>query len=157
MNIFVFRSYQCCPVALNRKLITFINCIITNLVYSQVNAFRRKHKIHVWGTDIPDPVGTFSQLQTQYNLQADIIENIHRAGFVEPTQIQMQAVPVMLHVSTETAVQSVASLQCFQKGGGEWEHNLASRYTLIIHEVAQSCICQKTCFLLGLHPFITMY
>ncbi|XP_022085857.1 probable ATP-dependent RNA helicase DDX52 [Acanthaster planci] len=62
-----------------------------------VNAFRRQHKIHVWGTDIPDPVGTFQELQTEYSLHSDIIENIHRAGFVEPTQIQMQAIPVMLH------------------------------------------------------------
>ncbi|XP_071789944.1 probable ATP-dependent RNA helicase DDX52 [Asterias amurensis] len=63
----------------------------------QINAFRRTQKIHVRGTDIPDPVGTFSQLQSEYNLHSDIIENIHRAGFVVPTQIQMQAIPVMLH------------------------------------------------------------
>ncbi|XP_038053752.1 probable ATP-dependent RNA helicase DDX52 [Patiria miniata] len=63
----------------------------------EVNAFRKQHKIHVWGTDIPDPVGTFHALQNEYSLHSDTIENIHRAGFVQPTQIQMQAIPVMLH------------------------------------------------------------
>ena len=56
------------------------------------------------GSDVPDPVGTFQNMQQEYRLHSDIVENIHRAGYVAPTPIQMQAVPVMIHVSHRFSV-----------------------------------------------------
>lgn len=50
------------------------------------------------GTDIPDPVSTFEELQKEYDLDPRIIQNIKEAGFQTPTPIQMQAVPLMMHV-----------------------------------------------------------
>ncbi|GCC24620.1 hypothetical protein chiPu_0003022 [Chiloscyllium punctatum] len=63
----------------------------------KINRLRRKHRIHVDGTDIPEPVATFEQLLQEYNVHPKIIQNIQEAGFQSPTPIQMQAIPVMLH------------------------------------------------------------
>uniref|UniRef100_A0A8C0VLG9 Probable ATP-dependent RNA helicase DDX52 n=1 Tax=Cyanistes caeruleus TaxID=156563 RepID=A0A8C0VLG9_CYACU len=63
----------------------------------QINRFRNQHRINVQGTDLPDPIATFDQLQEEYKVHPKIIENIQAAGFQVPTPIQMQAIPVMLH------------------------------------------------------------
>ncbi|KAM4648375.1 putative ATP-dependent RNA helicase DDX52 isoform 1-T1 [Amazona ochrocephala] len=63
----------------------------------KVNHFRNQHKISVQGTDLPDPIATFDQLQKEYKIHPKIMENIQAAGFRVPTPIQMQAIPVMLH------------------------------------------------------------
>ncbi|KFZ54321.1 putative ATP-dependent RNA helicase DDX52, partial [Podiceps cristatus] len=63
----------------------------------KINRFRNKHKINIQGTDLPDPVATFDQLQKEYKIHPKILENIQAAGFQVPTPIQMQAIPVMLH------------------------------------------------------------
>nr|XP_033778603.1 probable ATP-dependent RNA helicase DDX52 isoform X2 [Geotrypetes seraphini] len=63
----------------------------------KINYFRKKHKIYVQGTDIPEPVATFEQLGQEYNIHPRIMQNIQESGFRLPTPIQMQAVPVMFH------------------------------------------------------------
>ncbi|XP_075627610.1 putative ATP-dependent RNA helicase DDX52 [Balearica regulorum gibbericeps] len=63
----------------------------------KINRFRNQHKITIQGTDLPDPIATFDQLQREYKIHPKIMENIQAAGFQVPTPIQMQAIPVMLH------------------------------------------------------------
>lgn len=63
----------------------------------KVNRIRHQNRINVHGTDIPDPVTTFEELQKEYDLDPRIIHNIKAAGFQTPTPIQMQAVPLMMH------------------------------------------------------------
>ncbi|XP_040506029.1 probable ATP-dependent RNA helicase DDX52 isoform X2 [Gallus gallus] len=63
----------------------------------KINRFRNQHRINVQGTDLPDPIATFDQLQKEYKVHPKVIENIQAAGFQVPTPIQMQAIPVMLH------------------------------------------------------------
>ncbi|OXB64863.1 hypothetical protein ASZ78_009744 [Callipepla squamata] len=63
----------------------------------KINRFRNQHRINVQGTDLPDPIATFEQLQKEYKVHPKVIENIQAAGFQVPTPIQMQAIPVMLH------------------------------------------------------------
>uniref|UniRef100_A0A8C2RZ88 Probable ATP-dependent RNA helicase DDX52 n=1 Tax=Capra hircus TaxID=9925 RepID=A0A8C2RZ88_CAPHI len=63
----------------------------------KLNFFRNKHKIHVQGTDLPDPIATFQQLDQEYKINSRLLQNILDAGFQIPTPIQMQAIPVMLH------------------------------------------------------------
>ncbi|XP_068011062.1 probable ATP-dependent RNA helicase DDX52 isoform X2 [Melanerpes formicivorus] len=67
----------------------------------KINRFRNKHRISVQGTDLPDPIATFEQLQKEYKVHPKIMENIQAAGFQVPTPIQMQAIPVMLHTHRE--------------------------------------------------------
>ncbi|XP_072909450.1 probable ATP-dependent RNA helicase DDX52 [Hemitrygon akajei] len=63
----------------------------------KINKFRRKHRIYVDGTDIPEPVATFEQLRQEYKVHPKIIQHMQEAGFQLPTPIQMQAIPIMLH------------------------------------------------------------
>nr|XP_058904617.1 probable ATP-dependent RNA helicase DDX52 isoform X4 [Kogia breviceps] len=63
----------------------------------KINFFRNKHKIHVQGTDLPDPIATFQQLDQEFKINSRLLQNILDAGFQMPTPIQMQAIPVILH------------------------------------------------------------
>ncbi|KAG8451357.1 hypothetical protein GDO86_003531 [Hymenochirus boettgeri] len=66
-------------------------------ILEKINHFRNEQKIYVQGTDIPEPVVTFQQLQQEYKIQPKIMQNVQEAGFQAPTPIQMQAIPIMLH------------------------------------------------------------
>ncbi|KAB5548700.1 hypothetical protein PHYPO_G00058590 [Pangasianodon hypophthalmus] len=63
----------------------------------KLNQIRHQNRINVHGTDVPDPLGTFEELQQEYELDSRIIQNIRAAGFQTPTPIQMQAIPLMMH------------------------------------------------------------
>jgi len=73
----------------------------------QVNHFRNQHHIHVYGTDIPEPVATFEQLQAEYSIDARIMSNLQSMGFHTPTVIEMQAIPVMIHVRLVMICQAI--------------------------------------------------
>ena len=65
----------------------------------QANALRNAHKIYVSGADIPDAVASFDDLYKHYLLPSYLQRNITTAGYLTPTPIQMQTIPLMLHVS----------------------------------------------------------
>uniref|UniRef100_A0A8C5DAK9 ATP-dependent RNA helicase n=1 Tax=Gouania willdenowi TaxID=441366 RepID=A0A8C5DAK9_GOUWI len=62
-----------------------------------VNRIRSRHRINVHGCDIPDPLCTFDELQTEYGVKPRILHNLTEAGLSAPTPIQMQAIPLMMH------------------------------------------------------------
>ncbi|ELT94682.1 hypothetical protein CAPTEDRAFT_187719 [Capitella teleta] len=62
----------------------------------EINAYKKKHRIHAIGADVPDPVVTFHQLNGDYGLNQTIIDNMKGCGLETPTPIQMQAIPVMM-------------------------------------------------------------
>lgn len=64
----------------------------------QLSLFRSHLKIKVYGTDIPNPFRSFSGLAKQYKLEPYLERNILASGFKKPTPIQMQAIPIILHV-----------------------------------------------------------
>jgi len=64
----------------------------------QLSLFRSHLKIKVYGTDIPNPFKSFDGLAKQYQLDHYLQRNILGSGFKKPTPIQMQAIPVILHV-----------------------------------------------------------
>ena len=64
----------------------------------QINHFRNTHRIHVYGTDVPDPMETFEQLQARYDISARIMSNLRSLNFLKPTAIEMQAIPIMMDV-----------------------------------------------------------
>uniref|UniRef100_H0WHD5 Probable ATP-dependent RNA helicase DDX52 n=1 Tax=Otolemur garnettii TaxID=30611 RepID=H0WHD5_OTOGA len=70
---------------------------LEHLRKEKINFFRNKHKIHIQGTDLPDPITTFQQLDQEYKINSRLLQNIVDSGFQMPTPIQMQAIPVMLH------------------------------------------------------------
>ncbi|KAL0994976.1 hypothetical protein UPYG_G00130180 [Umbra pygmaea] len=69
---------------------------LKQLHQEKVNRVRRKHFINVHGTDVPDPVCTFSEMQSEYGLNPRVLQNLSSAGLTSPTPIQMQAIPVMM-------------------------------------------------------------
>ena len=71
------------------------------IFFLQANAFRNAHKIYVNGSDVPDAVASFADLYEHYNLPSYLRRNIASAGYLQPTPIQMQAIPLMLHVSSQ--------------------------------------------------------
>lgn len=65
----------------------------------KINQFRNTHKIHVSGSDIPDPVDNWSKLVGEkYSLSPRLLEAITADdhGYSSPTPIQMQAIPLLL-------------------------------------------------------------
>ncbi|XP_037543329.1 probable ATP-dependent RNA helicase DDX52 [Nematolebias whitei] len=70
---------------------------LKHLHLEKVNQIRAKHRINVHGSDVPDPVCTFEELQSEYHLHTRILQNLKDAGLNSPTPIQMQAIPLMMH------------------------------------------------------------
>lgn len=68
----------------------------------QLSLFRSHLKIKVYGTDIPNPFRSFDGLAKQYKLEPYLERNILASGFKKPTPIQMQAIPIILHVRFAT-------------------------------------------------------
>lgn len=64
----------------------------------QANAFRNSHRIYVSGPDIPDAVESFEKLFSVYTFPSYITKNVPSVGYLEPTPIQMQAIPLILQV-----------------------------------------------------------
>ncbi|XP_051903301.1 probable ATP-dependent RNA helicase DDX52 [Hippocampus zosterae] len=62
----------------------------------KVNRLRSRHRINVHGSDTPDPVCTFEELQSEYQLNPRLLENMRNAGLSTPTPIQMQAIPLIM-------------------------------------------------------------
>uniref|UniRef100_A0A1Y1L0B3 RNA helicase n=1 Tax=Photinus pyralis TaxID=7054 RepID=A0A1Y1L0B3_PHOPY len=63
------------------------------IVHEQaVNRTRNQLHINVSGSDIPEPIVSFDQL----SIPTDLIVNLKRAGYNEPTTIQKQCITVML-------------------------------------------------------------
>ncbi|RUS90256.1 hypothetical protein EGW08_001945, partial [Elysia chlorotica] len=63
----------------------------------EIRQLRNKHHIHVLGTDIPDPLGSFEDLVADYKVQPELLRNINSQGYKEPTGIQRQAIPVLMN------------------------------------------------------------
>ncbi|CAG8593082.1 19455_t:CDS:10, partial [Racocetra persica] len=62
-----------------------------------VKMFRKRHRIRVYGTDIPNPFHSFSDLYNIYGFQQYLCKNLESAGYKKPTPVQMQTVPIILH------------------------------------------------------------
>ncbi|XP_029030362.1 probable ATP-dependent RNA helicase DDX52 [Betta splendens] len=70
---------------------------LKHLHQEKVNRIRSRNRINVHGCDVPDPVCTFDELQSEYRLNPRVIQNLKDAGLNSPTPIQMQAIPLMMH------------------------------------------------------------
>ncbi|XP_061595178.1 probable ATP-dependent RNA helicase DDX52 [Cololabis saira] len=70
---------------------------LKHLHQEKINSIRSQHRINVHGCDVPDPVCTFEELQSEYCLNPNILHNLVDAGLKSPTPIQMQAIPLMMH------------------------------------------------------------
>ncbi|KAL7645053.1 UNVERIFIED_CONTAM: hypothetical protein RMT77_003423 [Armadillidium vulgare] len=66
------------------------------LKQEEINHFRNKNHIYVYGSDIPAPVECFEQLRTDFEVNDKVIKNLYSEKYLKPTPIQMQAWPLLL-------------------------------------------------------------
>ncbi|XP_018567286.1 probable ATP-dependent RNA helicase DDX52 [Anoplophora glabripennis] len=62
------------------------------LKIEEINHYRNINNINVVGRHVPEPAKSFDE----FKVDEDIIENLKKCGYEEPTPIQKQAVPLML-------------------------------------------------------------
>ncbi|KAJ8428329.1 hypothetical protein Cgig2_002682 [Carnegiea gigantea] len=60
------------------------------------NILRKNYGIHVSGSNVPSPLQSFDELKTRYKCKSYLLRNFAELGYVEPTPIQRQAIPVLL-------------------------------------------------------------
>lgn len=61
----------------------------------KINRFRNIHRIHIKGTDIPDPIDSWEKLKDNYGVPNDLLQ-VLETSYEKPTAVQMQAIPLML-------------------------------------------------------------
>ena len=69
---------------------------ISALKLEELNRLKRVNRLHSVGTDVPNPISQFQQLQAEYGMNQQLLKNTESAGYTTPTPIQMQAIPVMM-------------------------------------------------------------
>ncbi|CAH1757511.1 8900_t:CDS:10 [Entrophospora sp. SA101] len=79
------------------------------ITFDNVKEFRKRHRIRVYGTDIPNPFRKFESLEKKYEFQSYICRNLEKTNFKQPTPIQMQAIPILLHGRDVMAVAPTGS------------------------------------------------
>lgn len=58
--------------------------------------YRKSNNIDIEGEDVPNPVTTFEDLINRYKLRKEIVSNLSETGYLIPTPVQAQAIPLML-------------------------------------------------------------
>lgn len=53
---------------------------------------RKKHKVDI----IPQPLTSFSQLHSRYNLSPSIVANLAEQGYTDPTEVQVGSLPLLM-------------------------------------------------------------
>lgn len=97
---FLFTNYILFfSIDLRLLFIFIIYSFLIKFFVLQVTHFRRKNKIFVLGSDVPEPIEKFEDLVSNYDCSQTLVDNISKLGYSAPTPIQMQAIPLMLYVS----------------------------------------------------------
>ncbi|KAJ1557335.1 RNA-dependent ATPase rok1, partial [Nowakowskiella sp. JEL0078] len=64
----------------------------------EINVYRKKHRIKVYGSDVPNPIRSFSDMNEKFKIRNYLKRNLADTSYSEPTPIQKQAIPIMLHL-----------------------------------------------------------
>ncbi|EGC40023.1 hypothetical protein DICPUDRAFT_6001, partial [Dictyostelium purpureum] len=76
----------------------------------QISEFRRMNRIKVEGTDVPDPIKSFEDLDdSKFKVRKYLIKNIQENGYKEPSPIQMQTIPILLKERDVVAIAPTGS------------------------------------------------
>jgi len=57
------------------------------------------NRISITGNHVPRLILEFNELKTNYQVSENLLNNMKNSGYLYPTPIQMQAMPIMLEVS----------------------------------------------------------
>ncbi|XP_072749178.1 probable ATP-dependent RNA helicase DDX52 [Anoplolepis gracilipes] len=69
---------------------------ILKLEQEKINQMRNANRISVTGSHVPKLILEFDELRTSYQVPVNLLKNMTDCGYILPTPIQMQAMPVML-------------------------------------------------------------
>ena len=78
----------------------------------EIRAFRRRLRIHVKGNAVPDPCAKFEGIpfaRGAEHVRHIVLQNVELSKYKEPTPIQMQAIPAMMHGRDVLAVAPTGS------------------------------------------------
>ncbi|KAK3914075.1 putative ATP-dependent RNA helicase DDX52 [Frankliniella fusca] len=78
----------------------------------KINILRKKLRLSVSGDGVPPPIESFDELQTRFGVSDNLINNLRKSGYSEPTPIQSQAWPIMLKKNRQV-------LACAPTGSGK--------------------------------------
>lgn len=59
---------------------------------------RNANRISVTGSHVSKLILEFDELRTNYQVPVNLLKNMKDSGYILPTPIQMQAMPIMLEV-----------------------------------------------------------
>ncbi|GMM38829.1 RNA-dependent ATPase [Saccharomycopsis crataegensis] len=70
-----------------------------DITVEEAHALRKSHKAKIQGEDVPLPIKDFNHLTARYNLSNNekLLNNLVDAGFVNPTPIQSECIPIILN------------------------------------------------------------
>lgn len=71
---------------------------------------KTKHRVTAKGANVPDPVDSFEELESRYDLSSRLLQNLAENGFTTPTGIQAHGIPILLEVCTRFAHPPVSRL-----------------------------------------------
>jgi ATP-dependent RNA helicase DDX52/ROK1 len=57
-----------------------------------------RHRVTAKGSNVPEPVDSFAALIDRYNVSSHLLSNLTQYGFIHPTGIQSQGIPILLEV-----------------------------------------------------------
>lgn len=75
---------------------------------------RNVNRISVTGSHVPKLILEFDELRTSYQVPINLLKNMKDSGYMLPTPIQMQAMPIMLEVKKHFYNKIGSTLQIFQ-------------------------------------------
>ena len=75
---------------------TAISADMSEREMADANALRRALRIHAYGTELPAPVQSATEMADRYAMRPALRRNVLSAGYHELTRVQMQAVPCMM-------------------------------------------------------------
>lgn len=59
-----------------------------------------KHRVTIKGKNAPGRVDTFRELHDRYHIHSQLMDNLKRNGYEDPTGIQAAGCPILLEVSS---------------------------------------------------------
>ncbi|KYN27282.1 PREDICTED: probable ATP-dependent RNA helicase DDX52 [Trachymyrmex cornetzi] len=82
------------PVIKRKKVATADKML--KLEQEKINHLRNMNRISVTGSHVPKLILEFNELKTNYQVSENLLNNMKNSGYLYPTPIQMQAMPIML-------------------------------------------------------------
>ena len=73
-----------------------------------------RHRVTAKGSNVPEPIDSFSALKDRYQIPSHLLSNLTQYGFVHPTGIQSHGIPILLEVRVVVCLVSRYSITAGQ-------------------------------------------